>query len=411
MANNFDNPWGANPWAKGGEYYDKSAVGTGTQYLPDGFLDTTESLQEWKAKREQDKSDSKAPKNNVNPGLATPPPENTDENGQSKPWKNDDIWTDPKTGKSQYFQDGAWYEIIDGVEVTTTKKEKNTENEEAVNDYLRKVLDSRDPNDPNSVLYSIALKNSLQSNNSKYLPLQANIPMRRIDEQGNLTDWKDGDIWVDEKTGIEYVTYNGEWGISLDKVTIIAKESTSSNVTLDRVLEEMKSLVNRNIPYSQQGDRQTLTERGLAELDCSETVSIYLKKLGIMNSNRYSLSTMSMLNEKDFRKAVGSDRIEFVKGSNLIGFTPQKGDIFVWRTNRGGHTGIVYQVAGDKITILEAIGKSGSSDESFNTNNGGTSLKGVSRTAVYQKSGAALSRHVGWVGYYRPIIKFENENK
>lgn len=51
MADNSNNPWGNNPWAKGGEYYNKSAVGKATQFLPDGFLDTTESLQEWKESR------------------------------------------------------------------------------------------------------------------------------------------------------------------------------------------------------------------------------------------------------------------------------------------------------------------------------------------------------------------------
>lgn len=45
MANKFQNPWENNTWAKGGEEYKKSAVGT--EFLPEGFLDTTMSLQEY----------------------------------------------------------------------------------------------------------------------------------------------------------------------------------------------------------------------------------------------------------------------------------------------------------------------------------------------------------------------------
>lgn len=111
------------------------------------------------------------------------------------------------------------------------------------------------------------------------------------------------------------------------------------------------------------------------------------------------------LGEKIRGQAVGSKDIEFVKGSNSPDFTPQRGDIFVWRTNGGGHTGVVYDVDGDKVTILEAIGGSGSADERFNRDNEGTVGKGISRTAVYRKSGGALSGHAGWVGYFRPVIK------
>lgn len=57
MADKTNNPWANNPWAKGGEYYNESAVGRGTEYLSDGFLDTTESLQEWKENK--DNLDSK----------------------------------------------------------------------------------------------------------------------------------------------------------------------------------------------------------------------------------------------------------------------------------------------------------------------------------------------------------------
>lgn len=59
MANKLFNRWAKNEWAKGGKHYNESAVGRGTEYLPDGFLETTESLQEWKENKEkgEDKKD------------------------------------------------------------------------------------------------------------------------------------------------------------------------------------------------------------------------------------------------------------------------------------------------------------------------------------------------------------------
>ncbi len=47
MANNFKNPWDV-----GGEHYNQNALNT--QFLPEGFLETKQSYQEWKAEREQD---------------------------------------------------------------------------------------------------------------------------------------------------------------------------------------------------------------------------------------------------------------------------------------------------------------------------------------------------------------------
>ncbi len=168
------------------------------------------------------------------------------------------------------------------------------------------------------------------------------------------------------------------------------------------ILNEMKALVDRNIPYSQNGERSKLSPEGLKNLDCSETVGIYLHKLGVMPTY-VAIHTGLMLSENDFRKAIGSNNIDFVPGSKEAGFKPQRGDIFVWRKG-DGHTGIVfnYDAANDLVTILEAIGSSGSADEATNRTNGGTAQKGCSRTAVYKRAGKALSAHGGWIGYYRP---------
>jgi hypothetical protein len=168
------------------------------------------------------------------------------------------------------------------------------------------------------------------------------------------------------------------------------------------ILNEMKALVDRNIPYSQTGERAKLSPEGLKNLDCSETVGIYLHKLGVMPT-LVAIHTGLMLSENDFRNAIGSANIDFVPGSKDPGFKPKRGDIFVWRKG-AGHTGIVYNydATKDLVTILEAIGNVGSADEATNRTSGGTAQRGCSRTAVYKRAGKALNAHGGWVGYYRP---------
>ena len=86
-------------------------------------------------------------------------------------------------------------------------------------------------------------------------------------------------------------------------------------------------------------------------------------------------------------------------------FLPNAVDIFVWRYNGEGHTGVViaYDSEKDLVWIAEAIGPGGSSDNSTNRANGGTTEAGITRTAVFSRTGKALSGHNGWIGYYRPI--------
>lgn len=175
--------------------------------------------------------------------------------------------------------------------------------------------------------------------------------------------------------------------------------------TAKGVLDEIKELVDRHIPYSQGGERASLQPEGLKNLDCSETVGIYLHKLGVMPV-LVAIDTRQMMTENRFRNAVKSSNIDFVAGSNGPGFKPQRGDVFVWRKGElgTGHTGIVYDydAAKDLVTILEAIGNVGSADEATNRNNGGFAKTGCSRTAVYKRAGRALNAHAGWIGYYRP---------
>ena len=88
----------------------------------------------------------------------------------------------------------------------------------------------------------------------------------------------------------EGTTYMWEVRQELEKIELLFKKGKNLKDvnlvkgTFDSVLEEMKTLVDKNIPYSQEGVRDSLTEKGLKALDCSELVSIYLYKLGITKS-------------------------------------------------------------------------------------------------------------------------------
>jgi predicted chitinase len=182
----------------------------------------------------------------------------------------------------------------------------------------------------------------------------------------------------------------------------IIENLASSN---DSVLEEMKKLVDQHIPYSQSGTRNALTEEGLENLDCSETVGIYFYKLGVM-PNYKAIDTSTMTTEANLRTTIGSNNIDLVSGSDKKEFKPQRGDVFVWRKGAAGpgHTGIVYHYdeTKDIVTILEAIGNVGAVSESDQVNNGGYSKAGCSRTAKYSRLKGALYGHKGWAGYFRP---------
>jgi predicted chitinase len=170
------------------------------------------------------------------------------------------------------------------------------------------------------------------------------------------------------------------------------------------VLEEMRKWADQHVQYTQETAtplRTKFDKDALGRLDCSEFVCRYLHKLGITEKVKH-VSTVDMVTQDKFKVALGSDNIEHVANSEKSNFVPQAGDIFVWRKVGGGHTGIVHSVNGDNITILEAIGRGGSSDEKHNIDNGGYEGKNCTRTSVYQRTGGALAGHAGWKGYFRP---------
>ncbi len=170
------------------------------------------------------------------------------------------------------------------------------------------------------------------------------------------------------------------------------------------VLEEMRKWADQHVQYAMEDPTPLRTKfdlKAMGRMDCSEFVCRYLYKLGITDTVKH-ISTVAMKTQEDFRAALGNDNLDYLKGSKGNDFTPQAGDIFVWRKIGGGHTGIVHSVDGDNVTILEAIGHRGSSDEDHNIDNGGYEGVNCTRTSVYQRTGDALAGHAGWKGYFRP---------
>ena len=181
----------------------------------------------------------------------------------------------------------------------------------------------------------------------------------------------------------------------------------------DGVLAKMKKIVDKHYEYKQETNkyRTEVSDKGLEFMDCSELVSRYLYELGIgINKTKNEpiyMTTADMTTEKAFRNKLGNENIDLVGKEES--FKPQRGDIFAWGYSTGsgwsGHTGIVYKYdeKKDLVTILEAIGKNGSADESQNTvSNGGFPGKKQTRTAVFKRTSKALVNHKGWFGYYRP---------
>ena len=176
-------------------------------------------------------------------------------------------------------------------------------------------------------------------------------------------------------------------------------------------LEEMLAISESHIPYEQESNeppdylRTEETEEALAKMDCSEFVSRYLKALGLFDEVPYfhtgEMATSNFKQEND-------GKLRYLRGSKLEAFSDiKRGDVFLWRRNLkehgsdDGHTGVVlsYNQSTKIVEVMEALGNSGSSDNSLNKDE----CVGCTRVSKYRKNGGALQGHAGWIGYFRPI--------
>ncbi len=174
---------------------------------------------------------------------------------------------------------------------------------------------------------------------------------------------------------------------------------------INNAIAEMQLHLGKEYEQESGGLRTENTKEGIEKMDCSEFVSRYLQKVtGAEDVPNYTTANLAVFTKKS------SKLLEYVSRSDKKEFQDiQPGDIFLWRTEGvGGHTGVVTHFNKDKdqVTVMEAISRSGSREESFSISISGYCTNCL-RKSVYSRTGDALYGHPGWKGYFRPKTKSE----
>lgn len=164
-----------------------------------------------------------------------------------------------------------------------------------------------------------------------------------------------------------------------------------SGSPIEKGLAYAQSLVNQKITYAQEGGdlRTGDTPEALLKMDCSELVGRYLAKVGFISDGVLAKDTEALLSYANYNPTM-LPRVT----------TPQAGDIFIWRYNGHGHTGIVksYDPSTGNVATLEAI------SESANSSHPGVDFHSTIEH-TYGIGSSHLSGHDGWVengGFFRP---------
>ncbi len=176
-------------------------------------------------------------------------------------------------------------------------------------------------------------------------------------------------------------------------------------IIIEKALKEMEQYIGFPYAFGGGANRTSLDSVGTAEMDCSEFVSRFIQKAcGLEKVPDYSTALMNNWIEN---KKFGDNNLEYLKGSDDENFKDiQPGDVFLWRTTSVGHVGVVvtYNSTTDLVTVMEAIGESGASEESLSKNLNGY-CKDCLRISLYTRTGKSLANHIGWKGYFRTKIK------
>ncbi len=197
------------------------------------------------------------------------------------------------------------------------------------------------------------------------------------------------------QVGKEYVDGVNDY-FSSDKEKLASERAKRIN----NAITEMQVHLGKEYEQESGSLRTENTKKGLKKMDCSEFVSRYIQKVtGAEKVPEYT--TASLI---EFYDNKSSDFVTYITDSDKKDFKDiRAGDIFLWRGISGGHTGIVvaYNEETDKVTVVEAIGNSASSEESLSKAVDGY-CKGCIRKSIYTRTGRALYQHDGWYGYFRP---------
>ena len=203
------------------------------------------------------------------------------------------------------------------------------------------------------------------------------------------------------KDGNQAITKYSE--ITKEKVKGCEERKFSTNPKVNEGLISMQNFADASLPYKYGGgdgkNRTDDNKEALATMDCSEFVGRYLYKIGVFDEPTDVISS-NFSNPKTANTSF-KDKIEFLEGSNKSDFIDiQPGDFFVL----SGHMGLVksFDSETDVVTVLEAIGSSGSREEELNE---GLCVNCV-RESKYTRTGDVLAGrnpNSDWIGYYRPI--------
>jgi hypothetical protein len=205
-----------------------------------------------------------------------------------------------------------------------------------------------------------------------------------------------------KKALADYERESNRWKMFISWEELKNKLSSLTNQTSDteikKALEEVAKYIGKT-KYGKKGSRTGTSEEALEYMDCSEFACRFLQ-IACGLEEFPPMSSGSLRDKKDF-----SSYLKYIKGSDAIDFKDiRPGDIFVWsRSELDGHVGVVesYDPATDRVTILESIGESGSSEFL----NGGKQPVSQVRRSIYTRLGGSLYGHEKWLGYYRPVVK------
>ncbi|MBR6081544.1 MAG: hypothetical protein IKP62_01295 [Salinivirgaceae bacterium] len=156
--------------------------------------------------------------------------------------------------------------------------------------------------------------------------------------------------------------------------------------------------------YENDNLRTGSDDASLATMDCSELVARFLQKACGQKEVPNPFYTSKMV--ESMENGSLDNLLKHVDNSENSDFKDiREGDIFLWsRSSNDGHTGVVvsYNEEKDEVTIIEAIGGSGSCEEELSKPLNGYCVKCV-RKSIYTRTGKALYKHPGWKGYFRAV--------
>ncbi|QKG79682.1 CHAP domain-containing protein [Tenuifilum thalassicum] len=203
--------------------------------------------------------------------------------------------------------------------------------------------------------------------------------------------------------------YNGNTISNLLVITVEDKDADNIEnylfgATISAALSEIEEFLGTDYEQQPGSLRYDTTEQALEKMDCSELVARFLQKVCGLEEVPHPFYTSLMLSS--MRDGRFDSFLQHVKNSEEEDFKDiRPGDVFLWsRSSSDGHTGVVvsYDKETDKVTVIEAIGSLGASEESLSKDLDGY-CKSCIRKSIYTRTGKALYKHEGWKGYFRPV--------